>query len=177
MSKKMKLLCLVLTALLLLGGCGKETPPAAETAAPTDAPAPTAQAEATEMPAGNASAEEAPETAALPSYDQVDYDLSLYSEVMVYAALYDMTVSPARYQDAVVRLSGVIERKVDGQGQPVFYCVAYDETNCCSVKVQLDLRADSKAPKTGFDTTVTGVMSIYQENGQSQCRLSGALVQ
>lgn len=114
----------------------------------------------------------------VPVYDQVDYDLTKFSETMVYGLLYDMAAAPDKYEGTVVKMKGIIEKRDSSEGDgKSFYCVAYDETNCCSIGLELMLFEGSKQPKANREMTAVGVFETFRDGGSNYCKLEKALVQ
>ncbi len=121
-------------------------------------------------------AEEPVKEAEAPNYAKVDLDLSLFSEIMVYGTLYDMAAGADRYNGKTMKLKGYIERVAGTADTPeTFYLVAYDETNCCSMKVRILTHETSKPLKTSIEMTVCGVFDVYTENGTNCCQLLNAV--
>ena len=121
-------------------------------------------------------AEEPAAEVEIPDYSKVDMDLSRFSEIMVYGTLYDMAAGAERYAGKTVKLKGYIEREAGNAEKPeMFYLVAYDETNCCSMKVRILTHETSKPLKTSVEMTVCGVFDVYTENGTNCCQLLNAM--
>ena len=84
-----------------------------------------------------------------------------------------VTAAPERYQGHMMKVTGLIEREMKG-ADIAYYCSVYDETQCCSVKLELLLREDSKPPKLNADMTPIGLFKTYKDTGAIYCQLVDA---
>ena len=109
-------------------------------------------------------------------YSKIDNDLSRMNELMAYSMLSNMIAAPDRYQDTVMKVTGVVERKTE-DGEITYYLTVYDDTNCCYIRLELLLREDSKPPKVDNDMTGVGVFHLYKETGVTYCQLVDAVLQ
>lgn len=109
----------------------------------------------------------------------VDLDLSALSDVVAYAQLYDMNLSPENYLDKIIRITGWFDYFEDMTLDQVYQSVQIsDSTGCCSMGVEFLWAGDHvwpvDYPDFGTEITVCGRFEIYQEDGYDYIRLADA---
>lgn len=61
-----------------------------------------------------------------------DIDLTLLSDTVVNAEVYNMLVTPENYTDKIVRMTGEYQEYTDEQTGELYHsCVIYDALACC----------------------------------------------
>lgn len=115
-----------------------------------------------------------------PSSD-VDVDLSLMSDVMVYSELYEIIAHSDDYLGKTFRMHGTFA-VYEGDGNTYFACLVSDVTACCSQGLEFVLADGSLVypddyPGVGAEITVSGVFDTYREGQYSYCRLVDAVIE
>ncbi len=168
----------VLTALLVLTGCGSAAAPA-ETAAPPAAsaaaaespalpspPPPSAVPSPAPSPVPSAPAEETAQ-AKSPDPDGVDVDLTQLSSTMVYSEVFAMVYEPEEYMGKTVKMNGEFSVFEGVGGQLYFTCIVKDATACCAQGLEFELDGDyvfpDDYPEPGSEITVLGTFDKYEE--------------
>lgn len=90
-----------------------------------------------------------------------DIDLTLFSDTVVNAEVYNMLVIPENYTDKIVRMTGEYQEYIDEQTGELYHsCVIYDALACCQQGVEFVL-ADGDYPEEGTIITVVGRYETY----------------
>lgn len=90
-----------------------------------------------------------------------DIDLTLFSDTVVNAEVYNMLVVPENYTDKVVRMTGEYQEYIDEQTGELYHsCVIYDALACCQQGVEFML-TDGDYPEEGTPITVVGRYETY----------------
>nr|MCR4716415.1 hypothetical protein [Lachnospiraceae bacterium] len=101
----------------------------------------------------------------------VDIDLTTMSANMVYAEVYNMVMTPDDYIGKTVKMSGECAYYHDENTNKDYYaCIIKDATACCAQGIEFEL-AEGDYPKHEDPVTVTGVFTVYEEDGQKYCTL------
>lgn len=109
----------------------------------------------------------------------IDVDLAGLSDVVAYAQLYDMNLSPENYLGKLVRITGWFDYFEDMTLDRVYQSVQIsDSTGCCSMGVEFLWAGEHvwpvDYPDFGTEITVCGRFEIYQEDGYDYIRLADA---
>ena len=119
-------------------------------------------------------AQESPHTA---GEDGIDVDLTHMSSTMVYAEVSNMMYCPDDYVGKVVRMQGQnINSYYDVTDQTYHSVLIADATACCAQGIEY-LLADGEYPADQTEATVTGEFELYDEDGQTYCRLKNAVIE
>lgn len=90
-----------------------------------------------------------------------EIDLTLLSDTVVNAEVYNMLVTPENYTDKIVRMTGVYQEYIDEQTGELYHsCVIYDALACCQQGVEFVL-TDGDYPEEGTPITVVGRYETY----------------
>ena len=90
-----------------------------------------------------------------------DIDLTLLSDTVVNAEVYNMLVTPENYTDKIVRMTGEYQEYTDEQTGELYHsCVIYDALACCQQGVEFVL-TDGDYPEEGTTITVVGRYETY----------------
>lgn len=121
----------------------------------------------------------APLPLAALSEQTIDVDLSGLSDVVAYAQIYDMNLSPENYVGKIVRVTGWFDYFEDMPLDQVYQSVQIsDSTGCCSMGVEFVWAGDHlwpvDYPDFGTEITVCGRFEIYQEDGYDYIHLMDA---
>ena len=85
-----------------------------------------------------------------------DIDLTLLSDTVVNAEVYNMLDTPENYTDKIVRMTGEYQEYTDEQTGELYHsCVIYDALACCQQGVEFVL-TDGDYPEEGSTNTVEG---------------------
>lgn len=114
-----------------------------------------------------------------------ELDLSTMDAHQAYSMLYDMMTYPESYLGVYVTMRGAFgvgyltsTGTPDGQERMVFSCILQDET--LHDTRGLEFVPDTPAtypqdyPERGRTITVAGSFDVYEQNGLTYCRLTGA---
>ena len=109
----------------------------------------------------------------------IDVDLSGLSDVVAYAQIYDMNLSPENYVGKIVRVTGWFDYFEDMTLDRVYQSVQIsDSTGCCSMGVEFVWAGDHlwpvDYPDFGTEITVCGRFEIYQEDDYDYIHLMDA---
>ena len=145
-------------------------------ASPTTA-ATVTEAPATEPPETETEAETEPVTA--PS--DVDVDLSLLSDVLIYSELSNIIAHADEYLGKTFRISGTFAI-YEGDERIYYACLVTDATACCSQGLEFILKDTSLKypddyPALGTGITVVGVFDTYQEGPYTYSQLIDAVIE
>ncbi len=113
-----------------------------------------------------------------PSNAIVDYDLTMFSETMVYSALFNMMINPTEYIAKTVRIRGEAFSDYDESAKEYYYfVVVLDEAACCQQGIEYRL-ANGNYPADGETITVEGRFEEYdyEVDGLSYYRLNDAIL-
>lgn len=151
--KTKRWIALLLAALILLPGCGKQ-----EAAQREDAPPQT-------------------EAATEAKKQAIDVDLTALSSTMVYSEVYNMLAEPERYIGKTVRMGGGYSAFMDQNTGAIYrVCMIADATACCAQGMEFIL-TDENYPAMESDITVVGTFQTYMENGNQYCHLVNAVLE
>ena len=90
-----------------------------------------------------------------------EIDLTLLSDTVVNAEVYNMLVTPENYTDKIVRMTGEYQEYIDEQTGELYHsCVIYDALACCQQGVEFVL-TDGDYPEEGTPITVVGRYETY----------------
>ena len=156
------LLATVLCSALLLAGCSADSADRA--------------AEPIRDGVGLQSAESAAEAIVSPERE-VDVDLTALSGVMVYAEVYAMMIAPEDYIGKTIRIRGPYSPFFfDDTGLTYHYVLIEDATACCQQGIEFALGGKPLSPREypaeSMIIEVTGVFELYEELGETYCRLA-----
>lgn len=109
----------------------------------------------------------------------IDVDLAGLSDVVAYAQVYDMNLSPENYLGKIVRITGWFDYFEDMALDRVYQSVQIsDSTGCCSMGVEFLWAGDHvwpvDYPDFGTEITVCGRFELYQEDGYDYIHLVDA---
>ena len=109
----------------------------------------------------------------------IDVDLAGLSDVVAYAQVYDMNLSPVSYLGKLVRITGWFDYFEDMTLDRVYQSVQIsDSTGCCSMGMEFLWAGEHvwpvDYPDFGTEITVCGRFEIYQEDGYDYIRLADA---
>jgi len=92
---------------------------------------------------------------------EADIDLTLLSDTVVNAEVYNMFVVPENYTEKIVRMTGEYQEYTDEQTGELYHsCVIYDALACCQQGVEFVL-TDGDYPEEGTTITVVGRYETY----------------
>lgn len=106
---------------------------------------------------------------------EVDIDLTGFNANMLYAEVYNMTMSPKDYNGKMIKLNDEFARfpkDVDENGNPtsdeeIFVCIISDAMACCATGVEFIPEKESSfwtsCPEEGNKITVTGICDIFPD--------------
>ena len=90
-----------------------------------------------------------------------EIDLTLLSDTVVNAEVYNMLVTPENYTGKIVRMTGEYQEYIDEQTGELYHsCVIYDALACCQQGVEFVL-TDGDYPEEGTPITVVGRYETY----------------
>ena len=90
-----------------------------------------------------------------------DIDLTLLSDTVVNAEVYNMLVTPENYTEKIVRMTGEYQEYTDEQTGELYHsCVIYDALACCQQGVEFVL-TDGDYPEEDTTITVVGRYETY----------------
>lgn len=116
----------------------------------------------------SSSPEETPDDQSI-SYDKVDIDLTTFSEVMLFAELYNMMNTPSNYIGKIVKMKGNFKYYQNPETQETHYSVyQMDATACCTqgldfILADPTIRLEELVAEDA-EITVTGRFDIYLAN-------------
>ena len=146
---------------LLLTGCGKD-----QTAAlPTDALPAQAAAENTASSISDASVSE--------------IDLTKMSSTMVYSYVFNIINTPDDFIGQRFRMRGTYDEGLwEPTNQTYHYIVIADATSCCAQGMEFTLADKSAAyPQPGDEIEISGILSIYKEEGNMYLQIVADSIQ
>ena len=113
-------------------------------------------------------------------YDKIDTDLSAMSDTMAYAQAVNMSETPEKFKDKIVKVKGYFAVSNDN-GNTYFACMLTDANACCSQPMEFVLADTSRKypadyPELDSEITVVGVFGTYNEGTETYCRLSQAQI-
>ncbi|MCR5847306.1 MAG: hypothetical protein K6G75_04240 [Lachnospiraceae bacterium] len=125
---------------------------------------------------GNESAEEKNDDS---ETENIDVDLTVLSQIMVYSQVYDMVYYPENYIGKTVKMNGINTIYYDETRNIYYYgCVIMDATACCSQGIEYELPDEFKKPddypSEGENICVVGVFDTYMEDSYKYCVLREA---
>ena len=92
---------------------------------------------------------------------KADIDLTLFSDTVVNAEVYNMLILPENYTGQIVRMTGEYQEYIDEQTGELYHsCVIYDALACCQQGVEFVL-AEGDYPEEGTSITVVGRYATY----------------
>ena len=170
-KKRGLILSAALASLALLCGCGESAGDPYITAIPY----PDSYAASD---AGEAGADTAAAPAAQP-VQQIDLDLSAFSESMAYSSLMNMMIAPEDYIGKTICIKGMFDI-AGGETRDYYLCTVFDPTGCCGSSIEFmptaGLTYPEGLPEVLSAICVTGVFETYEEDGRMYCQLSDAEV-
>ncbi|MBR2258357.1 MAG: hypothetical protein IJ899_13680 [Blautia sp.] len=198
MKHIIRYMTIVLTAAMILSGCGspkKTGKRVAVNTAPGVAQVLTAGIEAAEKDAGGdplAQAQAAIDAriaedeaqltkesdAARNAAEDIDVDLTRLSANMVYAEVYHMVVEPEDYVGKTIRMQGTFIPFHDDENQKDYFnCLIADALACCSQGIEFipnEASQNAREFEPGTEITVTGTFATYEEEDEEYCTLKDA---
>ena len=118
-----------------------------------------------------------PEQAATPAQDtDIDVDLTAMSSTMVYSQVYDMLTFPDNYVGKTVKVRGQYYAAYSEETKQYYHFVVIaDATACCQQGMEFlwlgEHNYPGDYPKDNEVIEITGVFELYEEQGNSYCRL------
>lgn len=121
----------------------------------------------------------APDATAGEPSGNIDVDLTVLSNTMVYSEVYNMMVSPEEYIGKTVKMDGRFACYHDeATGNYYFACIIQDATACCAQGIEFVLAGDyvypHEYPEIDAEICIVGVFDTYDENGDTYCVLREA---
>ncbi len=109
----------------------------------------------------------------------VDYDLTAFSNPMVFSAIYDMILQPENYRGKTIQMQGQFFFYEDPQtGTPHYACMVTDAAACCVQGFEFAPAEDTADPRDDFEAEETmilcGVFDTYEKNGINFCWITNA---
>ncbi len=116
-----------------------------------------------------------------PPLPDVDEDLSVLSDTMVYAELYNIISNPKDHLGKTFRIKGTFA-VYEGDERVYYACLVTDVTACCSQGLEFVLRDGSLKypddyPELGTEITVRGVFDTYEEGPYTYSQLIDAVIE
>lgn len=107
---------------------------------------------------------------------KVDLDLTKFSSVMVYSALFNVLTNPSAYIGQTIKIKGQFDFFHDEDTDKNYFGVmVMDASACCSTGIDFVLKKNynypSDYPEVGEVITVAGKFEQYQEDGITYCHL------
>ena len=104
---------------------------------------------------------------------KVDLDLTKFSSVMVYSALFNVLTNPSAYIGQTIKIKGQFDLFHDEDTDKNYFGVmVMDASACCSTGLDFVLKDSYKEyPEVGEVITVAGKFEQYQEDGITYCHL------
>lgn len=101
--------------------------------------------------------------------EDVDIDLTILSDTMVYSEVYNIVVSPDTYKGKTIKIQGLFNSYGDDKtGKVYFYCLIADATACCTKGIEFKLSDDysypNDYPDEGSQITIVGTFDTYEYN-------------
>lgn len=155
---------------------GTQSAPTAQTTPPVQTAPPTAVA------GGSSESASAPDTALgvhPTAHDDIDVDLTMLSDTMVYSEVYNIMNNPLTYIGKKIRMGGEFALYINEIDNLQYYaCIITDATACCANGIEFERAGDyvypDDFPEIGEEIVVTGVFEIYEENGLKYVHLKDA---
>ena len=120
-------------------------------------------------------------TAATEASDNadIDVDLTKMSSTMIYSTVSNMMLYPNVYENQKIKIRGTFRPFHDETtGKDYTAVIIPDATACCEQGIEFSLAGEHKFPddypKEDQYLTVTGIFTIYEENGINYVELSDA---
>lgn len=108
----------------------------------------------------------------------IDIDLTKLSPTLVYAEVSGMVYEPYDYLGKVIRMSGLCASAHDEETGVTYYAIIIpDATACCAQGIEYLLLDGYDYPEDGGKAAVTGIFTLYEENGLYYCRLDEAAIE
>ena len=169
--RKLLVFLITLSFLLCLAGCAQnklpaETVPATETQ--TAASTTETQTEAV------------PTTIVIPAdLPQVDYDLSVLSDTMMYSQVYNMIYNPDQYLGKTVRILAPLDQYSDEEtGKLHYVCLIQDATACCTQGIEFEpMDENTVVPPKGSTVLVSGTFDTFMTGPFLHCVLRDAVLE
>lgn len=115
-------------------------------------------------------------------YEIPDYiDLTLFSDTLLYAEVYNIQAEPEKYISKTIKMSGEFAIYEDLSNNITYYgCLVMDDEGCCIMGMDFILE-DGKNypddyPKIGDVFTIEGELQIYEEDGYTYCHIINAVL-
>lgn len=108
----------------------------------------------------------------------VDVDLTQLSSTMVYSEVYNIVVNPEDYVGKVIRMEGqAFSTYYEPTDQTYYTIIIADATACCAQGLEYVLADGYDYPEDDSQSTVTGTLRPYEENGVTWYHLTDAVVE
>lgn len=170
-------LCAIACLTLTLASCAQTPQKAADTQAVLTPPAALSGTGAQNSPS--------PAPAFIPEQEtnapsgqstDIDVDLTAMSSTMVYSQVYDMLTFPENYVGKTIKVKGQYYAAYSDETKQYYHFVVIaDATACCQQGLEFlwlgDHRYPEDYPKKNSQIEITGVFELYEEQGNSYCRL------
>ena len=111
----------------------------------------------------------------------IDLDLTELTASMVYATVFDILVEPEYYTGKTIRMAGLFTLYDDPEtGNRYYACIIRDATLCCAQGIEFQPSDEyiypDDFPEVNEEICVTGVFTLYEENGQRYAALADAKI-
>ena len=104
-------------------------------------------------------------------------DLTKISSTLVYTELYNMMVTPEKYEGKTVKMRGTY-KVYEGGGRNYYVCEVMDATACCTQGLEFVLTEGEEYPdydeKSTKEIVISGTFREYLDNGQNNFHLENA---
>ena len=111
------------------------------------------------------------------STEGVDVDLTAMSSTMVYAEVSNIMYEPDDYVGKIIRMKGQAASAYAESTDTAYYAIIIaDATACCAQGIEY-LLAEGEYPADQTEAIVTGEFELYDEDGQTYCRLKNAVIE
>ena len=130
----------------------------------------------------NADGETTPEASSAAVIDdgEIDVDLTVMNNTMVYSEVMHMLYAPEEYIGKRIKMNGLFSKVREDDGRWFFSCMVSDATLCCSRGIEFILKDGGddpdSYPKHNEWINVAGVFSTYVEGEYTYCRLVDAVL-
>lgn len=154
---KIKLLSVIL-GIIMLSGCSQTAVEQTQ-----EAEEKTAIEQIEEMDKTEQEQPEVQQTIQLPKGDEtVDYDLTVMSETMVYAQIYDVLINPTNYDGITFKIHGEYEYyTIPDSDEIIYFIVINDALGCCPQGLEIRFTDDVPAPENFAEVIMKG--TAYSE--------------
>ncbi len=105
-----------------------------------------------------------PETDPITEKEEVDVDLSLNSDTVIYASVINITDDPEGYMGKRIKLIGTYQKFYIEETDAYYHvCMVTDATACCSAGLEFKLLDEDAYPAVGREIILEGVLDTYME--------------